>query len=402
FATTLANGLPERLFPQAVLFHRKHYARQEGGRGDLDGSIEPGGMLALLSEVSQGQARLYGEHFTPLGQATLTPGNTAKYFNPQSLSARIGYQRLSAASVGGNKGSDGIFHRLEDKYEELSALISKVHRRRLLEKGKRTKEEEALERASSRSLSPLEQWTYHLLVQAGEAGMTIKEIEGERLKEGNEGPVKEKEDKDWETNFCRALNVLTQHGFRDTVEPLAMSLGFAKEIRYVVLDYLPDWAVGYCMPGEKDMEVPSTLNLHIPRSWIGLYGRIIQPILTAYLEAILALIIQYPGIYEDTLYDRLGIIACPSEIRELLQVMVEVGALTRRQVQKPEPISLFSLAPPPLKVEDAYQRTGSFVFCAFDDDGNAFLFPRHFPGKIDMGASERITAHKTGLMTDWS
>lgn len=111
---------------------------------------------------------------------------------------------------------------------------------------------------------------------------------------------------DDEGNTCQGkcplhqtLASLTQldsgHG---SMEPLVVEVGFSREPRYVILDYSPAWTVGYSLPGEKEMEVPQSVNFHLPRSWIGPYGQILQPILTAYLEALLALIIQNPGVYE--------------------------------------------------------------------------------------------------------
>lgn len=96
--------------------------------------------------------------------------------DPESLSARIEYKRLSTGPPLGKQEDKGIFGKLEERYQRMSILFGDVHRRALLEKSMRTKEEIALERASARSLTFKERQVYELLIQAGEAGMTVKEI----------------------------------------------------------------------------------------------------------------------------------------------------------------------------------------------------------------------------------
>ncbi|KAL1925496.1 uncharacterized protein VTP21DRAFT_379 [Calcarisporiella thermophila] len=83
-------------------------------------------------------------------------------------------------------------------------------------------------------------------------------------------------------------------------------------------------------------------NMSIPRMWIDIRGKVIETVLIACIEVVLDLIVRKPGIYESNIQRLLDVVLTRGELKDILDHLIQKGAVRTQTIKKPSVVSLFS------------------------------------------------------------
>ncbi|KAJ3021786.1 hypothetical protein HKX48_007757 [Thoreauomyces humboldtii] len=174
---------------------------------------------------------------------------------------------------------------------------------------------------------------YHFVKKSGFMGVTLPVLQAKFCALGVD--VK---------TLNRYLNLFaTTFRVRTKAAPLICAVGF-NELRYITSTHYAKWAVPVLPAAISPSTLgPTAYNTSVEafmpaRMWFDIHGDPIESVRRGCMEAVLAYVVQKPGIYESKLQDRFSCVMTRLELREVTGALVSMGALRCKTFIKMAPI----------------------------------------------------------------